>query len=250
MPPKISVVLPVRNGENFIRQALDSVLSQDFQEFEILVGINPSTDSTLAITKSVLGSKHPGILVFKDEVSMPQNFNRTALLARGEYIKFLCHDDVLHFDSLRLLLSEFQQNSRIVLASSYESFLNEEKNSRAIKSFGKARYVGSIRSFYRFCKYGNWLGGPSGVMVNRKAFGVAPFDETLNCAFDMDCWINISRLGGIGIVPKALYSSRIHPMQGTQFCREGGFSEDLSRMKIKYRSSPNFALRGVYRLLG
>lgn len=250
MTPKVSVVIPVRNGENFLRQAIESVLNQDFQDFEILVGINPSTDSTLAVTKSILGSKHPGTLVFKEEVSMPQNFNRTAFHARGEYIKFLCHDDVLHADSLRLLLNEFQRNSRIVLASSYEAFLNEGKNPRAFESFGSARYVSSIRSFYRFCKYGNWLGGPSGVMVNRKAFGVASFDETLSCAFDMDCWINMSRLGGIGIVPKELYSSRIHSMQGTQFCSEGGFSEDLSKMRIKYRNSPDFALKGVYRILG
>jgi len=250
MNPKISVVIPVRNGENFIKEALESVLCQDFQDFEILVGINPSTDSTLAIAKSVLGSKHPGIFNFKDEVSMPQNFNRTALLARGDYIKFLCHDDILRADSLRLLSNAFQQNSRIILASSYESFLGDAKTSRASNSFGNARYVGSIRSFYRFCKYGNWLGGPSGVMVNKKAFGVTSFDETLTCAFDMDCWINMSRLGGIGIVQETLYTSRVHPSQSTHFCSEGGFSKDLEKMKIKYRNSPNFALRTVYRLLG
>lgn len=248
MNPRVSVVIPVHNGENFIRQALESVLSQDFQNFEILVGINSSTDSTLEITKSVLGSKYPGILNFKNLVSMPQNFNRTALYARGEYIKFLCHDDVLRHDSLRLLLNEFQQNSRIVLASSYESFLNTQRIDRAENSFGSMRQVPSIRCLYRFSKYGNWLGGPSGVMVRSEIFHKILFDENLKCAFDLDCWIKLSQIGSIGIVPAALYSSRFHEAQGTHFCNQGGFSADLDEIRKKYANSSNFRSSTIFKL--
>lgn len=247
MPPKISVVLPVRNGENFLEHALRSVLEQDFQDFELLVGINPSTDATVSIAKAVLGSKHRGILVFKDEVSMPANFNRTALHATGEYIKFLCHDDLLNPNSLRTLYSEFLQNPKIALATSYESFLNSQRLSRAENSLGSERYVNGIRSIYRFSKYGNWLGGPSGVMVKKELFHKILFDESLRCAFDLDCWIKFSQHGGIGIVPLELYRSRVHENQETNVCNQGGFTADLQTIRKNNIKSRNFMLKAIFR---
>ena len=248
--PTVSVVLPVYNGENFIRQALESVLSQDFKDYEIIVGINQSSDSTVEIVESILGSNHPGIIIFEDRVSMVENFNRTTAKAVGKYIKFLCHDDVLHPNALRLLLSEFNQRRNLVLATSYESFLSVEKPSRAKDSFGSKKYVAAIQSLYRFSKYGNWLGGPSGVMVKSEIFKKTFFDESLVCAFDLDCWIQLSRHGGISVVPQELYSSRLHPNQGTHFCTQGGFSEDLAKIRIKYLYCADPTLRLIFKVFG
>jgi glycosyltransferase involved in cell wall biosynthesis len=248
MPPKISVVLPVLNGENYLRKALESILNQDYGDYEILVGINPSSDSTVAIAKSVLGSKYPGIIKYKDLASMPRNFNRTSANAVGKYIKFLCHDDELHPNALRLLINEFEQNSSSVLVSSYESFIGEEKAPRGPKSFGSKLRVGRIHSLYRFSKYGNWLGGPSGVAVRSDLFRRTLFDENLSCAFDLDCWIRLSRLGNISIVPKELYYSRLHINQGTHFCAEGGFLKDMVNIRSKYLNCSDPILKMTFRI--
>jgi glycosyltransferase involved in cell wall biosynthesis len=250
MFPKISVVLPVYNGENFLQKALESILSQDYSNYEILVGINPSTDSTVKVAKSMLGSKYPGILEFKETVSMPQNLNRTASNAVGKYIKFLCHDDELHPNALGLLVREFEQNSNHVLVTSYESFLGKERGSRGFESFGPRRVVGQIRSLYRFSRYANWIGGPSGVMVRTDLFRDIMFDEKFACAFDLDCWIQLSRRGTIAVVPRELYFSRIHPDQGSHFCSKGGFSSDLSKIRKKCLSSSDVILKSTFRVLG
>lgn len=132
-PPQVSVLMPVCNCENFLKQAIESVLMQEFENYELIVGINPSEDSTVSVAKSVLGSKHKGIIIFRDKVSMPHNFNRTAAHASGNLIKFLCHDDILYPNALQLLSEMFIQNQNVVLASSFESFL-EEKDRREIQN--------------------------------------------------------------------------------------------------------------------
>ena len=245
--PEISIVLPVRNGANFLGQALESALVQDYPSYEIIVGINPSTDSTLEVARRILGAEHPGIIVFEDDVNMPQNFNRTAAQARGKYIKFLCHDDILKPSSLSTLVSEFHKKENLALVTSYESFLHSPKPSRRESSFGENHYVGKVRSLFRFSKYQNWIGGPSGVMVQTELFRRFQFDKTLPCAFDLDCWINLSRFGLIAIVPEELYSSRIHSQQGTNICAEGGFAQDLVQIWERNAKSSYFQSRLFFR---
>jgi glycosyltransferase involved in cell wall biosynthesis len=247
--PKVSIVIPVRNGENYLAQALESVLAQDFRNFEVLVGINASSDRTADIARSVLGSNSPGIWEFPELVNMPANFNRIAAKARGEYLKFLCHDDILRFDAISSLLNQFQQHKNLAISSSYENFLLDAKPARGMNSFGRRRYVGSLRSQYRFTKFGNWIGGPSAVMIRRDDFLNSPFDESLPCAFDLDCWVRLSRKGKVAIFPEYLYSSRIHSDQGTNDCRDGGFERDLERITEKITSSHASGLRLVSRLM-
>lgn len=244
--PEISIVVPVRNGANFLRQALESALAQDHPSYEIIVGINPSDDSTLELSQEILGKKYPGIIAFKDEVNMPQNFNRTVARARGKYIKFLSHDDILKPFSLNALVSEFYKKANLVLATSYESFLPSSQPSRREAALGKHHYLGKYRSLYRFSKYGNWLGGPSGVMVKTEIFRNIMFDEDLPCAFDLNCWIEMSRRGRIAIVPKELYSTRIHAHQGTRSCNQGGFTKDLNKIRYKHMHSSDLLIRAIF----
>ena len=246
--PEISIVVPVRNGANFLRQALESALVQDHPNYEIIVGVNPSVDSTLEISQEILGTKHPGIIAFDDEVNMPQNFNRTAAQARGKYIKFLSHDDTLKPFSLSALVSEFHKKENLALVTSYESFLPNSMPSRSKASLGRHNYLGKIRSLSRFSKYGNWLGGPSGVMVKAEIFRNIMFDEDLPCAFDLDCWIKMSRRGSIAIVPKELYSTRIHTNQGTRLCSKGGFARDLKKIRYNNLHSSDLLLRTIFQV--
>ena len=51
-PPRVSIALPVYNGENYVRKALDSLLAQSYKDFEILIGDNASTDGTQNICES------------------------------------------------------------------------------------------------------------------------------------------------------------------------------------------------------
>jgi glycosyltransferase involved in cell wall biosynthesis len=92
----ISVALPVYNGADYLREALDSVLAQDFADFELVVSDNCSTDETSAILAEyaardarVRVSRAPAFL------SQSANINRVVELCSGEWVKLFCHDDLM-----------------------------------------------------------------------------------------------------------------------------------------------------------
>lgn len=95
--PKVSVGLPVYNGEKYVRQALDSLLDQDFDEFEIVICDNASTDGTEGICRAY-AARDQRIRYFRNETNIgaSPNYNRTFELARGQYFKWCAHDDRCH----------------------------------------------------------------------------------------------------------------------------------------------------------
>ena len=94
--PTISVGLPVFNGENFVREAIESILSQTFSDFELVISDNASTDSTQSICEEYQ-QKDKRVRYFRspENRGASWNFNNTFHLSQGEYFKWAAHDDVL-----------------------------------------------------------------------------------------------------------------------------------------------------------
>ena len=95
-PPTLSVGLPVYNGENFIAEAIESVLSQTFQGFELVISDNSSTDDTRRICEHY-ESLDDRIIYHRVEQNKGAawNFNRVFELSSGKYFKWLAHDDLI-----------------------------------------------------------------------------------------------------------------------------------------------------------
>ncbi len=89
--PAVSVVLPVYNGENYLRLAIDSVLSQTLQDFELIVVDDGSTDATPDIAR---GYGDCIRYVRQENTGVAGAFNHGLRLAGGRYISWLSHDDV------------------------------------------------------------------------------------------------------------------------------------------------------------
>src|SRR4051794_3298661 len=94
-PPKLSIGLPVYNGENFLAHAVDSILAQDFRDFELIISDNASTDRTAEICRGYAESD-PRVRYVRFETNQggSRNFCYVFELARGEYFKWAAHDDV------------------------------------------------------------------------------------------------------------------------------------------------------------
>jgi glycosyltransferase involved in cell wall biosynthesis len=93
--PTVSIGLPVYNGENYLKEAMDSILSQSFGDFELIISDNASTDRTMAICRSY-ADKDSRIHFYRNENNLGAawNFNHVFHLARGKYFQWACHDDV------------------------------------------------------------------------------------------------------------------------------------------------------------
>jgi glycosyltransferase involved in cell wall biosynthesis len=92
----ISVALPVYNGANFLRQALDSVLAQEFSAYELVVSDNCSTDETPRILAEY-AERDKRVRVSTASAFLPQadNVNRAVELCSGTWVKLFCHDDLM-----------------------------------------------------------------------------------------------------------------------------------------------------------
>ncbi|GAK58828.1 glycosyl transferase, family 2 [Candidatus Vecturithrix granuli] len=93
--PQVSVGLPVYNGENFIAEAIDSILNQSFEDLELVICDNASTDTTMEICQKYL-SQDKRIQYHRHEKNFgaAYNYNRSFELASGEYFKWISHDDL------------------------------------------------------------------------------------------------------------------------------------------------------------
>lgn len=100
--PRVSIGLPVYNGANYLAEALDSLLAQDFGDFEVLLSDNASTDATAEICAEY-AARDARIHWTRNETNLgaARNYNRTFELARGEYFKWAAHDDRLAPSYLR-----------------------------------------------------------------------------------------------------------------------------------------------------
>jgi len=99
---KFSIVIPVRNSAATIKSTLKSCLNQTFEDYEIVLQDNASTDLTVEIVKS-LDSEKIKLFRNKEALYITDNWNRALANASGDYIIFLGGDDAIRSDSLRKL---------------------------------------------------------------------------------------------------------------------------------------------------
>jgi hypothetical protein len=92
---KVSIGLPVYNGQNYLGEAIESLLAQSFGDFEILISDNASTDGTESICRAY-AARDRRIRYYRQEVNQGAawNHNYTFALAQGEYFKWNAHDDL------------------------------------------------------------------------------------------------------------------------------------------------------------
>jgi glycosyltransferase involved in cell wall biosynthesis len=192
----------------------------------VIIGINPSSDATLEEAQKFANENRVRIHSFESLVGMSENFNRSGRLARGKYLKFLCHDDILPSNCLISLVDTFEKFQGTSFAVGYESFLRSNRSFRGQESFGSTDVVRGKRVVTRILKYGNWIGGPSLGLIESSIFHQRPFDVSLECSFDLEYWAFLASIGNMAVSREIVLSSRVHPNQGTNKCINGGFQKD------------------------
>lgn len=211
--PRVSVLIPVYNGEAYLENTIRSVLKQSFQDFEIVISDNASTDGTAEIAEKFLGDSRIRYFRQKSNVGMPGNFNLCILRATGEYLKFLCADDILKEDALTDMVRILDENPSVTLVSSYREMFGLISN---VRESPEAGLIPSVRALELMLEHGNFIGEPTTVMFRREALWVGLIDNDLKQVFDFDLWSRLVRAGDLYIIPQVLSGFRIHSEQATQ----------------------------------
>lgn len=115
--PVVSVGLPVFNGEAYLAHAIDSILSQDFGDLELIISDNSSTDGTGDLCRSYV-SRDPRVRYFRNERNMGPvwNYNRVFELSSGKYYMWAAHDDYWEPEYLRVCVEALEKDAKVVLA--------------------------------------------------------------------------------------------------------------------------------------
>jgi glycosyltransferase involved in cell wall biosynthesis len=123
--PKLSIGLPVYNGENYLAITLDGILSQTFGDFEVVVSDNASNDRTREICEEY-ARKDSRIKYFRNETNIgaSPNFNRTVELSRGRYFAWVAHDDMYDERFLQKCVDVLDENPDVVLSHCLVDFID------------------------------------------------------------------------------------------------------------------------------
>ena len=208
--PLISIVIPVYNGENYLREAIESALSQTYDNKEIIVVNDGSTDSTHEICLSY-GKK---IRYFKKENGgVASALNLALEKMNGEYFSWLSHDDLYFDDKLekqvKFLGSLVDKN--IVLFSNY-ILINENgrRIGKPVKLDGNM-----IKKKQEYCLLRGCVNGIT-MLIPKNAFDCCgKFDESLRCTQDYDMWHKMLKKYPFVHMNDVLSKTRIHSGQDT-----------------------------------
>lgn len=141
----ISVVMSVYNGELFLKDAIESILNQSYQNFEFIIINDGSSDSSLSIIKSYNDSR---IKLVENERNMGliYSLNKAFSIASGKYIARMDSDDIAHSDRLKLQIEFLENNPSVgLVGSDYISF--SDKHSKLIR---EPKSHGVIKTFLLF----------------------------------------------------------------------------------------------------
>ncbi|CEG12616.1 putative glycosyl transferase, family 2 [groundwater metagenome] len=127
--PKVSIGMPVWNGEDFIKLTLDSLLAQDFKDFEIIVSDNASTDNTKKICEEYVKKDERIKYILQDEnIGADKNFNFVLDRAIGEYFMWAAYDDLWEPAYISEMIKALNNNKSVILASCINDEIDENGN--------------------------------------------------------------------------------------------------------------------------
>ncbi|MBE2220132.1 MAG: glycosyltransferase family 2 protein [Anaerolineae bacterium] len=125
--PKVSIGLPVFNGENYLAEAIESILGQTYQNFECIITDNASTDKTEEICRAYAEADER-IRYFRNEHNLgaAPNFNKSFDLSSGKYFKWAAHDDTMAPTFVEKCVEVLETQSDVVLCYPGTSVINSE----------------------------------------------------------------------------------------------------------------------------
>ena len=208
---KVSVGLPVYNGENYLEAALDSILAQTYEDFELIITDNASTDRTRDICLDY-AARDRRIRYYRNEenIGAPRNFNRAFELSSGQYFKWAHHDDVLAPKFLAKCVEVLDDDPTIVLVHSKTARI--EDGLEVVGAYDHAMRVDSPDPRIRFrdvLMVRHWCYEQFGVIRAQTLQSMPLFGAYI--ASDRRFMAELALLGRWYIIPEYLFFRRQHP---------------------------------------
>ena len=203
---KISIVLPVYNGANYLAESIESVIAQTYANWELIIVNDCSTDNTLAIATDY-ANKDARIKVISntENQKLPNSLNVGFEHANGEYYTWTSDDNKYMPNALRIMVECLENNPDIAMV--YANYTRIDSVGRIIEPV----YLPEPKYFF----LGDVVGACF-LYTAAAAKKIGTYDADLFLAEDYDYWIRIYEVGKILHLKDNLYYYRIHEKSLTQ----------------------------------
>ncbi len=214
--PKVSVCIPAYNQPNYLKKTIESVLMQDYSDYEIIITDDSQGNEVKDLVDSFNSSK---IAYFKNEKALgsPANWNYAIGKAKGEYIKILHHDDYLNEKSaLNDFVNALDINPESHFAFSQTNVFNAQNKSAHVHSVTEEQ-LDVIRKNPEELILANLIGAPSATIYRKQNVF---FDVNLKWLVDVDFYVQLLKANNkiIAIQKPLITSTDGASHQITQFC--------------------------------
>ncbi len=233
--PRVSVCIPAYNHEAFVAECIESVLSQSFQDFEIVLTDDGSSDRTVEVVSAIRDDR---LRVYRHRTNMGPSVtvNHNMLAALGEYITFLPSDDYFLAGKLSKQVRYLDENPNVAAVFGHVSVVDELGRRPLSDGFHASVAIQPNRPrsqwLRRFFFEGNCLFG-STAMIRRGLIGtVGLHDARLLQLQDLDYWIRICLREDIHVIQEPLSAFRV---------RSGGANASGERPDVFSRSAWEFS---------
>ena len=250
-PPRISVLIPCYQQAQFLREALDSVLRQDFHDWEVIASDDASSDNTFSILQDY-AQRDSRIRVFRHptNLGMVENWNFCLRQAGGEAVKLMGGDDRL--DRADCLSRQWQslQAPRVALAASARSIIDESSSNIGTLINLPFGVFSQDEIIPKMLEHQDNLIGEPVCCLFRCTHATRGFHPDYLQNTDIEMWFHILRFGGLAYDAEPLVAFRRHPDQNTNIHNRSGLSLEEHRfLMLKEALAPRVPLTIKFRVL-
>lgn len=203
-PPKITVMIPVFNREKYVGEAIESILAQSLEDFELLLIDDGSTDGSLEIMQSYTD---PRVRVVQNEANLgiPKTRNKALELARGQYTALLDSDDTAHPNRLAKQFAFLESHPDHAMVGGFYRLMDEA--GRPLKKVKKQPLAAEeIRAYqlFRGCLYNRTTMGRTAIMRDQG------YNEGCPVCEDYDLFVRLAESHKLANLPEILAHGRQH----------------------------------------
>ncbi len=203
--PKLSVVMANHNGQEFLKEAIESILNQTFDDFEFIIVDDFSKDNSLEIIKSY-NDKRIVVIKNSSNLGLTKSLNTGLKIAKGEFIARMDSDDISEPDRFKKQLAFFEENSEYSVLGCYAQIINS-----------KGSKVGELvnpiedEEIKECLIIDNAMSPHGGLIIKKQALDdIGGYDESILKSQDYDLLLKLSEKYKMHNLPEFLYRWRTH----------------------------------------
>jgi glycosyltransferase involved in cell wall biosynthesis len=216
-PPKISVLIPCYHQAQFLPEALDSVLRQDFQDLEVIASDDASPDNTFSVLQDY-SRRDSRLRIFHQpsNLGMVENWNICLTHARGEAVKLMGGDDrLVRVDCLSRQWHRLQAPG-VALAACARSIINESSIKVETLVNLRSGVFSQDKIIPKILEHQDNLIGEPVCCLFRRSDAVRGFSDSIKQNTDIEMWLHLLQKGGLAYDPEPLVEFRRHLSQASQ----------------------------------